>query len=55
MPQQTDIQVSDDRWFFDATTVRYFIRVLSRGVQLESKNKGYFFIGVSRVDSENEI
>jgi len=34
---------------------QYFIRALSRGEQLEFKNERYFFIGVSRVDSENKI
>ena len=33
----------------------YFIRWLSRGEQLESKNEEHFFIGVLRVDFENEI
>ena len=33
----------------------YSIRTLSPTEQLESKNGGYFFIGVSRVDFENEI
>ena len=33
----------------------YFIHALSPTEQLESKNGGYFFIGVSHVDFENEI
>ena len=32
-----------------------FIRTLSQGAQLESKNGGYFCVGVSRVDSEDKI
>ena len=33
----------------------YFICTLSPGVQLQSKNGGYFFIGILRVDFETEI
>ena len=33
----------------------YSIRALSRGEQLGFKNERYFFIGVSRKDSENKI
>ena len=65
MLQQPDFRVSGFFWFpgpdfgFQAISGPalgpYFIRVLSPGVQLESKNEGYFFIGVSRVDFEDEI
>ena len=65
MLQQPDFQVSGFFWFprpdfgFQAISGPalgpYFIRALSPTKQLESKNGGYFLIGVSRVDFENEI
>ena len=65
MLQQPDFRISGLLWFPGPDFVfraisgpapgPYFIRALSRGEQLESKNERYFFIGVSRVDSENKI
>ena len=65
MLQQLDFRDSGFLWFpgpdFGFRAISgpapgpYLIRALSRGEQLGSKNKKYFFIGVSRVDFENEI
>ena len=65
MLQQPDFRISGLLWFPGPDFVfraisgpapgPYFIRALSRGEQLESKNERYFFIGVSRVDYENKI
>ena len=65
MLQKSDFWVSGLFWFpgpdFGFRAISgpapgpYLFRALSRGEQLESKNEGYFFISVLRVDFENKI